>query len=112
MAPNPETGGLPRARGTLARFGQCTATSYVVAPRSRDVRPVAVLSATGDVTNTDGLLGHGVTALTAIPPPTPPPGPSARTVSDAVNQYLWDPSAGAYLDSDTGPVGHSQDREC
>jgi Bacterial alpha-L-rhamnosidase C-terminal domain/Bacterial alpha-L-rhamnosidase 6 hairpin glycosidase domain len=33
----------------------------------------------------------------------------ATTVSDAINQYLWDPSAGAYLDSSSGPVSHPQD---
>ena len=31
---------------------------YVVAPASRDVRPVQVLSTTGDVTNPNGLLGR------------------------------------------------------
>ncbi|MGD0553831.1 MAG: alpha-L-rhamnosidase C-terminal domain-containing protein, partial [Streptosporangiaceae bacterium] len=33
----------------------------------------------------------------------------AQTVSDAINEYLWDPSVGAYLDSNTGPVSHPQD---
>jgi hypothetical protein len=33
----------------------------------------------------------------------------AQTVSNAINEYLWDPSAGAYLDSSTGPVSHPQD---
>src|SRR5256885_6708395 len=33
---------------------------YVVAPASRDVRPVRVLSSSGDVTNPGGLLGGGV----------------------------------------------------
>ncbi|MGH3166245.1 MAG: MGH1-like glycoside hydrolase domain-containing protein, partial [Trebonia sp.] len=33
----------------------------------------------------------------------------AQAVSDAINQHLWDPSAGAYLDSSTGPVSHPQD---
>jgi hypothetical protein len=33
----------------------------------------------------------------------------AQTVSDAINAHLWDPAAGAYLDSATGPVRHAQD---
>ena len=33
----------------------------------------------------------------------------ATEVSAAINQYLWDPAAGAYLDSDTGAVSHPQD---
>jgi hypothetical protein len=54
---------------------------YVVAPRSRDVRPASVLSAAGDVTNPGGLLGHGVTTLTATPPPAWPAGASATASS-------------------------------
>jgi hypothetical protein len=33
----------------------------------------------------------------------------AGTVAAAINTYLWDASAGAYLDSATGAVGHAQD---
>ncbi|WP_428934296.1 alpha-L-rhamnosidase C-terminal domain-containing protein [Streptomyces sp. ACT015] len=33
----------------------------------------------------------------------------AALVADAVNSLLWDASAGAYLDSGTGPVRHAQD---
>jgi hypothetical protein len=54
---------------------------YVVAPKSRDVQPVRILSTTGDVTNPDGLLGHGVTTLTATPPPVWPTGTSATASS-------------------------------
>ena len=36
---------------------------YVVAPTSRDVLPVRVLSSTGDVTNAPGVLGSGVARL-------------------------------------------------
>lgn len=54
---------------------------YVVAPKSRDVKPVRILSSTGDVTNPQGLLGHGVTTLTATPPPTWPSGTSATASS-------------------------------
>lgn len=33
----------------------------------------------------------------------------AATVSQAINTYLWDPTTGAYLDSNTGPARHAQD---
>jgi hypothetical protein len=33
----------------------------------------------------------------------------AATVGNAVNANLWDPAAGAYLDSATGPARHAQD---
>lgn len=33
----------------------------------------------------------------------------AAAVAEAVNTHLWDPSAGAYLDSTTGAVRHGQD---
>ena len=33
----------------------------------------------------------------------------AGTVASAINTYLWDSTAGAYLDSATGPVRHAQD---
>ena len=33
----------------------------------------------------------------------------AETVSNAINEYLWDNSTGAYLDSLSGPVRHAQD---
>jgi hypothetical protein len=33
----------------------------------------------------------------------------ATTVAAAVNKYLWDKAAGAYLDSSTGAVRHAQD---
>jgi hypothetical protein len=33
----------------------------------------------------------------------------SQAVAAAINAHLWDPSAGAYLDSATGPVRHAQD---
>ncbi|MCX4774576.1 discoidin domain-containing protein [Streptomyces sp. NBC_01260] len=33
----------------------------------------------------------------------------ADKVAGAINDHLWDPAAGAYLDSATGPVRHAQD---
>jgi hypothetical protein len=54
---------------------------YVVAPPSRDVRPVKVLSTTGDVTNPDGLLGRGVTTFKRQPPPPKPAWPAGTTAA-------------------------------
>lgn len=52
---------------------------YVQAPAGRDVRPVRVVSATGDVTGPQGILGRGAATLTR-PAPTPAPRwPSATT---------------------------------
>lgn len=67
--------------GHAARAGTAAWRRYVVAPRSRDVRPASVLSTAGDVTNPGGLLGHGVTTLTATPPPAWPAGTSATASS-------------------------------
>ncbi|MFJ1761738.1 alpha-L-rhamnosidase C-terminal domain-containing protein [Amycolatopsis sp. NPDC088138] len=54
---------------------------YVVAPASRDVRPVRVLSTTGDVTNPNGLLGRGVTTLKRQAPPPKPAWPGGTTAA-------------------------------
>src|SRR4051812_34160336 len=54
---------------------------YVVAPPSRDVRPVKVLSTTGDVTNPDGLLGRGVTTFKRQAPPPKPAWPAGTTAA-------------------------------
>jgi hypothetical protein len=54
---------------------------YVVAPASRDVRPVRVLSTTGDVTNPDGLLGRGVATLKRQAPPPKPAWPGGTTAA-------------------------------
>src|SRR5256886_11946432 len=54
---------------------------YVVAPASRDVRPVRVLSSSGDVTNPGGLLGGGVTPLNRRAPPPKPAWPAGTSVS-------------------------------
>jgi hypothetical protein len=54
---------------------------YVVAPTSRDVRPVRVLSTTGDVTNPTGLLGRGTTTLTRPAPAAKPAWPSGTTAT-------------------------------
>ncbi|WP_375480970.1 alpha-L-rhamnosidase C-terminal domain-containing protein [uncultured Jatrophihabitans sp.] len=55
---------------------------YVVAPTSRDVRPVRVLSTTGHVTHPQGALGHGTATLTRAAPATRPSWP-AGTTADA-----------------------------
>jgi alpha-L-rhamnosidase-like protein/F5/8 type C domain-containing protein len=67
--------------GGAAQASPAAWQRYVVAPKSRDVQPVRVLSSTGDVTNPGGLLGHGVTTLTATPPPAWPAGTSATASS-------------------------------
>lgn len=54
---------------------------YVVAPSSRAVKPVRVLSSAGNVTNPDGVLGRGVTTLTSTPPPVWPTGTTAAASS-------------------------------
>ncbi|MEV6642354.1 alpha-L-rhamnosidase C-terminal domain-containing protein [Amycolatopsis sp. NPDC051371] len=54
---------------------------YVVAPASRDVRPVKVLSTTGDVTNPDGLLGRGVATFKRQAPPPKPAWPAETSAT-------------------------------
>ncbi|HEY7048509.1 MAG TPA: alpha-L-rhamnosidase C-terminal domain-containing protein [Jatrophihabitantaceae bacterium] len=55
---------------------------YVVAPSSRDVRPVRVLATTGDVAQAQGALGHGTATLTR-PAPQPKPAWPAGTSATA-----------------------------
>src|SRR5689334_21021437 len=52
------------------RFAAPSWRQFVVAPNSRNVRPIRVLSTSGDVTNPDGLLGRGVAVFKR--PPLPP----------------------------------------
>jgi hypothetical protein len=54
---------------------------YVVAPNSRDVKPVRVLTSTGNVTNPKGLLGSGVTKLTRTAPPPKPVWPTGTAAA-------------------------------
>ncbi|HEV2370916.1 MAG TPA: alpha-L-rhamnosidase C-terminal domain-containing protein [Streptosporangiaceae bacterium] len=77
--------------------GQVTSwQQYVVAPSSRDVLPVRVLSTSGDVQNPVGVLGNGVATFTATPPPTWPAGTTAtassyhtpNTVNGQVRTYV------------------------
>ncbi|HEY0496761.1 MAG TPA: alpha-L-rhamnosidase C-terminal domain-containing protein [Kutzneria sp.] len=80
---------LPAAALTLAGVAflapPATAASswqqYVVGPTSRDVHPVRVLSATGDVTNPSGLLGGGVTTLRRPAPPAKTAWPAGTTAT-------------------------------
>jgi hypothetical protein len=67
----------PAAPATTAPGWQ----KYVVAPSSRDVRPVRVLSTAGDVTNPDGLLGRGVATLKRQAPPPKPAWPGGTTAA-------------------------------
>jgi hypothetical protein len=64
---------------------------YVVAPNSRDVHPVDVLTSTGDVTNPSGTLGHGVAKLKRF---TPPPKPAWPTGTTAVASSFHAPNSG------------------
>nr|WP_222618412.1 alpha-L-rhamnosidase C-terminal domain-containing protein [Nakamurella sp. PAMC28650] len=57
---------------------------YVVAPNSRDVRPVGVLTSTpnganSNVTDPQGVLGQGVATLSRTAPPAKPLWPSSTT---------------------------------
>jgi hypothetical protein len=54
---------------------------YVVAPASRDVRPVRVLSTAGDVTNPVGALGQGVATLKRDAPPPKPTWPAGTSAT-------------------------------
>ncbi|MCW2944553.1 MAG: alpha-L-rhamnosidase [Actinoallomurus sp.] len=55
------------------------------APSSRHVRPVRVVSATGDVTNPRGLLGRGTATLSRQAPAPKPTWPSGTT--DTASSY-------------------------
>ncbi|GAA4663664.1 discoidin domain-containing protein [Amycolatopsis dongchuanensis] len=54
---------------------------YVVAPDSRDVRPVRVVETTGDVTHPQGVLGHGTAVLRRSPAPAKPAWPAGTTAT-------------------------------
>ncbi|WP_204249304.1 discoidin domain-containing protein [Frondihabitans sp. PAMC 28766] len=72
----PTTGSAASA----AKSAQPSWAKYVVAPTSRDVKPVKVLTSTPGVANPKGALGgHGVTTLTRTKPATPPTWPSGTT---------------------------------
>jgi hypothetical protein len=58
---------------------------YVQAPSSRHVRPVRVVSATGDVTNPRGMLGRGTATLSRQAPVPKPKWPSGTT--DTASSY-------------------------
>ncbi|MFL6076461.1 MAG: alpha-L-rhamnosidase C-terminal domain-containing protein [Mycobacteriales bacterium] len=64
---------------------------YVVAPASRDVRPVRVLAATGDVTDPDGLLTGRVTTLSR---PAPAPRPAWPAGTEATASSYHAPNSG------------------
>jgi hypothetical protein len=59
---------------------------YVVAPDSRHVSPVRVLSTTGDVTHAGGALGHGVATLSR-PQPAARPTWAAGTTATASSYH-------------------------
>jgi hypothetical protein len=59
---------------------------YVVAPASRDVRPVGIVATTGAVSNPRGVLGEGTTTLSR-PQPAPRPSWPAGTTADASSYH-------------------------
>lgn len=75
----------------------------------------AFLPRTGEITYYNALyvqaLDDAARMATALNHPTDASTwqQRASTVSTAINTYLWDSAAGAYLDSNTGPVRHAQD---
>jgi len=76
---------------------------YAFLPRSGEVTYYNALYvlALKDAAALAGSLGHTADAAAWAQ--------RAQTVSAAINARLWDPSVGAYLDSDTGAVAHPQD---
>jgi hypothetical protein len=54
---------------------------YVVAPTSRDVKPVQVIATAGDVTSAAGTLGNGVATLTRTQPPPRPTWPAGTSAT-------------------------------
>lgn len=80
-APGTDSAAAAVATATaISRHGPSWAR-YVVAPTSRDVRPVRVVAHTGDVTAPDALLTGGTTTLRRDPPPPRPAWPAGTTAS-------------------------------
>ena len=75
----------------------------------------AFLPRTGEVTYYNALYVRALTAAAGLARATGHGGDAdrwtqrGRTLATAINTYLWDPAAGAYLDSATGAVRHGQD---
>ncbi len=69
------------AAPATAHADQPSWAKYVVAPSSRDVKPVRVLATTGDVTNPGGALGHGAATLTRPQPPARPSWPAGTSAT-------------------------------
>lgn len=76
---------------------------YAFLPRSGEITyyNANYVQALNDAANIAKLIGNTADAArwSAL----------ASTVAAAVNEYLWDGAAGAYLDSASGPVRHAQD---
>lgn len=76
---------------------------YAFLPRSGEVTYYNALYvlALEDASQMASALGHSADASRW--------SQRAQSVTAAINTYLWDPAAGAYLDSATGPARHGQD---
>ena len=67
--------------GPPAAARQPSWAKYVVAPSSRDVHPVRVLSLSAGVTNPHGALGQGVMTLSRTAPPPKPAWPAGTSAT-------------------------------
>ena len=90
--------GTPAAGASSGSAGDALASlpapawrHYVQAPAGRSVRPVRVVSATGDVTDPRGVLGKGVATLTR---PAPTPAPRWASGTTATASSFHDPNNG------------------
>ncbi|MGW2234266.1 alpha-L-rhamnosidase-related protein [Streptomyces sp. NPDC001759] len=93
-----ETGLLSKGLNGTAGYGD-----YAFLGRTGRVTYYNVLyvQALGDAARLARMLGHESDADRWTK--------RAASVTDAINTHLWDPDAGAYLDSATGPARHAQD---
>ena len=84
------------AIGSTSNRGAASSPSwqrYVVAPTSRDVHPVRVLSSTGAVTDPEGLLGRG-TGTTTLTRTAPAPKPDWPSGTSAIASSFHAPNNG------------------
>ncbi len=76
--------GLTAAAGSAPAAAQAKEqgwAKYVVAPTSRNVKPVGITATSGDVTNPAGALGHGTVTLRRDQAPARPTWPDGTTAT-------------------------------